>query len=504
MPRTIYQEKVPVLPAQASTVPAGWAYIGDYVCSNGTDITAPIVYNKVWVKNRVGNDWWILNADADLVVDYVYTDLHYNEVTVQITDTDFKTIVVKLYASNGTTLLKTVNLPDGTTWTTIGGLTQNTTYQTNVTGFSIEGNQASLNNWQTFKTPNDPTPRAPTSLRVTAASNSTINLAWDVPSGDSATKYRLYVLRSDGTQERTPILINAPTKTALVSALVADTKYQYRVAGINISGFEGPGSNTVRYATGHNEAVSAGRLAGAQLHPLECGSWRPDVGWRKATDAGGIYRIQQGYWQADPRTTGTTYNLARPWEEAGRYRGCITYDVARFHREYGHSQAMSLATERAELVRLYRYRWHGAHWPPEPQSANYMIWHLTNTNIFDSAAGPPIYSEHRNNRNDADAVASHDTLNSGSYHDWFRLPRSFGTAIAQGKMGGTPVNGLLLYRGDHQNSGSGAAGYGAWAGHGQKEYLSGWVHPERRSDLRLFVTGSYRFVSRSYLAPYAW
>lgn len=483
-------------------------YIGETVQSNGTDVAAPIDWKKINVWNRIShkNVWWLLNAGA-LQVDYGFEEVSYNSLWINIVEEDnplFQgvfTLSYKDITAGGSA--KIVSLPDDTDRYKVTGLTANHIYEFNlITQLSYGG--LSDPSKKQVKTAVEPIPKTPVLTKV-GMTNDYIDLSWTVPAGSTATYHSIVVMPPSGLST----WIDVPTGNTLRVPLRHDTKYQFQAIAWNKSRYENdafrsPGSNTLQWATGHANAWTSGSMRGGELVPWEGGSWRPDIGWKYHGDTRTYNdKIQMGYWQADPRTTGTTYGIVRPEEEIGRYRGCVTYDWQRFRREVGANICDAMNVTQVCIRRVYRYRYHGAHWPPEPAAANYMLWHLTNTDVYNSG-GPPIIGEHRNNYNSADAVAGHDTLNSGSYHDWLRLPRVFGKALITGNYYGTGVNGVMLYRGDHQNSGSGAAGYGAWARHGAAEYLSGWVHPDRHSNWTIFIWGDYTIQTASYVAPYPW
>lgn len=501
MPRTIYEKpKVAAHGDQAPGVPKKWAYIGATVQNydGGAWVFSP-------VNNRDGATWAWLNAEVNKV-DYVIRDITWHKASIDITDEDnaefgiFRLIVKKV--SDGTVVFDQ-NLPDDTDIYTLPNdtLVGETTYEFNLTTqrTDLSWTQPSL---QTITTPKNPIPKPPV-LSYSNATNQDITLTWTSPADSTAVKYRVYAgigstiwaVGNNGVD--TQPTVNKKWKCI---SLAEDTKYFYQVAGINSSGYEGPKSNRVQVATGHEASYTAGYTE-VLVNPATWGSYRGDIKWRHHK-GGDNWRIQQGYWQADPRETGTTYDINRPQEEAGRYTGCIVYDIAGVRNANGHAAMDSLDVHRCEIIRLYRFRYEGAHWPPEPTAPNYMVWHLVSADIRNPGSSPNIYGSHRNNYDSPDAVSGQDRLNSGSYHNNLRLPRSFGKALVTGWYNGTWINGICLFRSDHQNSGSGAAGYGAWAGHGVYDTQKGYTG--NSSDLRIRVTGNYRYQTRGYLAPYRW
>jgi Fibronectin type III domain len=484
MPKSVYEKRAPAHLPQKPGVPAGWAYIGSTV-NNRVNLNQWV---KAEVWNRVGVSWWLLNADI-ITVDYLLTGLVYHSVTVDVTDEtnpDFgKFWLTVTNLTSGGTVVDNPNLPDDMNTYVVGGLLPDTTYQVNLRTFLNSDQDWTQNSIQIFTTPANPIPLAPTSLRATWATNSFIDLAWDVPTGSTAVTYNVYVGHSGGGQW----LYRSGVQGLgiRVTGLGEDSRYYYNVRGVNATGLEGPASNTLKWATGHERRVRDGGFVREGIKVSEFGSWRPDIGWndwhywsRKVPQDS----VFQGFWTNDNR----------------RYHGCVTYDAhdfrVRMDQKYGLGVWHNLNVTRAEIARVYRMR--------EPGNINpqYMLWWLTNVNIFDSSGAPPRYVGHRNNRNDDDALAGHDSMKAGTAIDNLRIPRGYANAIILGNWHGTQVNGICLHRDDGENNGYGTAGYGEWCGHGQIDRHINEAH--RYSDWTIYVSASWSFETVSYQGPYQW
>lgn len=503
MPRTIYERRKTGItyPDQRPDVPIDYVYIGDGVQSN----QPPFAYVPVY--NRANNAWlWINNNN--LVVDYTIDAINWNSARGTITDwndPDFRsyTFTITPVDGAGTPIGAAVvsTLADDTYDFPITGLNQQTRYRTNLVA-NLDGGVTTNDSIQYFTTPLNPTPPAPV-LTYTAASNTDIDLAWTDSPGTTAVKYRVYA----GVGWGAPWAVGnngidvQPTANRAWKAiwLAADTPYYYQVAGINASGMEGPKSNRVQVHTGHEARITGGEMWGEYIQPSEWGSWRPDIGWKlwyaRSRDNTSIY---QGYWQGDPAITGPT-PITIPSQESGRYWGTIVYDCHGFRvycdQRYGSGVWQNLNITRAEIVKVYRMR------APGNYLKQYMLWHVTNADPF-GGGRPPIIASHRNNYNNEDAVASQDAMAAGTYIENLRLPRSFGRALVASSWWGTPCNGILLHRGDHENNGYGTAGYGEWSGHGARDrsLSDAW----RVSDWRIRVSGNWNFQSSPRVAPYPW
>lgn len=470
-------------------------YYFAFLQSAGTDTDS--VFKKVPVWNRVSNNWIQLNADLDKV-DYALVNLKHNQVTVDIHDhlnwdyLDYELTVTPEPSGWAGGVGGPLTLPDDTDLYTVTGLTENTVYTFDLRANLRQGGQTGPS-IQQITTPVDPIPDAPINLRVVSSTNSSTELAWDDPTGTSATTWRVRWGKSRTAYRQATV----STQSASITGLPEDTKFMYWVAGVNDEINEGPSSNVVKWATGHNAKYRTGSVSRFPISPHEWGSWRPDIGWYDWHQLWYYNRrtfhkhIYQGYWQKDPIWTGSTAGINRPEQESGRYRGIVTYNLGKYraamNETYGKDVWQNISVSRTEIRRVHRYSGVGTVNPV------YMYWHLTNTNVFDAAAPPPIYYNHRNTTNTADARAAQDSMSAGSTIDYLRLPRSWGNIISRGKnSGGTSMNGIMLYRSDHTNTGAGAAGYGRWAGHGAG---SNWS---------MLLSGSWNFKYISYKAPYAW
>lgn len=484
MPRTIYESKSAGHAPQAPYVPIHYAYIGDFVQQR------PVAsWRKITVWNRVGTSWWILNA-GPLTVDYNIRDLKYNRFVIDIIDEknpDYREYTLTVTPKPSSWETSTIDLPDDADNIPVEWLEPNTEYTINLIARLSDGSW-SPDSIRTVTTPDNPIPLAPINLSSPSRSNTWIDLSWSSPSGSSAVTYNLY----RGTDKVAPTvarsgLTREQAKKYRLTGLRENIKYQYWVTGVNAEGLEGPRSNVLRWATGQDAKYRKGSMSREPMKVHEFGSWRNDIGWndwhywpnRVPQDS-----IFQGFWVNDNR----------------RYRGCVTYRQHEFrvamNSKFGQESWRHLSVSRAEIERLYRMR------APGNYQAQYLLWHLTNVNVFDSSGPPPVYGSHRNDRNDADAVAAHDRITAGGYINSLRIPRAYAKFLVAGQWGSTPVNGIMLYRGDGENNGYGTAGYMECAGHLQRDrhINEAW----RYSDFTLRISGSWDFKYVNYQAPYQW
>jgi hypothetical protein len=490
VPQSVYERKSPEHPEQNNWVPEGWAYIGQTVTSNASDVAYPITWNKIKVLNRAGNNWVLLNADLDKV-DYTLTGLSYDRFLIDISDhlnEEFGSYTLTITPKPTTWGSTTTELADDTDTYWITGLLPSTAYTVNIVA-NLNYGGTTNGSVQTITTSANPPPLPPV-LTYTAASNIDIDLAWTDPAGSSATSYRVYA--GIGWGEPWAVGYNGlgvqqPTANRYwrCTSLGEDLPYYYQVAGINANGLEGPRSNRVQVHTGHASSSNTGGFTDEPLWVWETGSWRNDIGWydwhywpnRVWQDS-----VFQGYWEKGVRL----------------YRGCITYNVGdfrnRLNSRWGAGTWENLNVTGVSLRRVYRMR------APGNYDRQYMVWHLTNTDIFNTGE-PPRYGSHRNNYDSPDAWSGHDAMKAGEYFLGLRLPRYYGKAIVAGHLNGTPVNGVVLFRDDGQNNGYGTNGYGEWCGHGQ--YDRAYSDPWRYSDWTMNISAEWSVLHRAYQPPYA-
>ena len=491
MPQTVYERKSSEHPPQNNWVPERWAYIGKTVTCNNTDVTKPIAWATAKVWNRTATSWLRINADLDKM-DYGLTNLTYNRMLLEIHDylnPDYGayTLTISPAPTYGS---GTISLPDDTQTYWIENLVHSTTYTINLKTDLVQGGTTN-DSIQTITTPANPPPLPPV-LTYTAATNGDIDLAWTDPAGSSAVSYRVYA--GVGWGEAWNVGYNGlgvqqPTtnKYWKCISLAEDTPYYYQVAGINANGLEGPRSNRVQVHTGHSEVWNRAGITNEPMWIWETGSWRPDIAWcdwhywPTRVDQDSVF---QGYWERGTRL----------------YRGCVTYNVGdfrnRLNSRYGPGTWENINVTGVTLARVYRMR------APGNYDRQYIVWHLTNTDIFNSG-GPPIYDWHRNNTTGPDSYVGHDGMKAGEYFEGLRLPRRFGKAIIAGHLNGTPVNGIMMYRDDGENNGYGTSGYGEWCGHGQRDRAypnDAW----RYSDWTMLISADWAVQYRTYQGPYQW
>jgi len=469
MPQSIFEKKT---------------YIGETIGSyTGGD------WPKAPVWNWVEGGWIQLNAAIDKV-DYSISHIEYNRALLTIFDHgNYDYLDFELLVTGPGVPGTPITLADDTQTFWIKGLTQNSTYTVNLKVNLFYGGQSN-DSIQTFTTPLDPTPKAVTTLSSPARTNSWIDLAWTHPAGSSAVTYKVYQGYSGGSTQYVKTVTGTSTR---IANLREDRKYRYFVRGVNSNNKEGPWSNELRWATGHGEIRRRGTDNNILFFPSEWGSFRNDIQWRWSTRYSGIVprnpHVYQGYWPGN-NWRGPSNPAQNP--AAGntrRYWGTITYSSSGIRggldRKHGSGVGSNISISSLKIKKIYRHRTPGIY------SAVSMNWHLTNSNPFSTSVSPPVYGSYWG-----------WSMSAGTYRLGYPLPASWGTALVRGRSGSTNINGLVLYRGDNQTNGYGAAGYGAWSGHRLRDpYYSGsW----RESDLTLVLQGSWNFVIRSYKGPYRW
>jgi hypothetical protein len=468
MPQSIYQ---------------GLTYIGETI----QGYTPP--WQKVPVWNWVEGNWVQLNADIGKV-DYALRNLSFDRVMLDIFDhRNFDYLDYTLTVTGPGLPGTPVVLADNTDTTWITGLTANSTYTVNLVANLLSGG-TTLDSIQTFKTPANPAPLAVTNLSSPARTNSWIDLAWTNPSGSTAVRYRVYYGREG--QGATSIIEVAPgVFNARVVGLQEDVRYWYIVRGVNSTGLEGPSSNQLRWATGHNEIRRQGSDSSIVWEPREWGSYRPDIQWRWARESGILPKnphLYQGYWPGN-----NWHGASNPAQniEAGntrRYWGVVRYLNSeikeQLNAKHGAGVGDSITISKMAFRALYR------HTNPGNIAAQDMVWHMTNSNPFNSGQ-PPVYEKF-------DGKA----MRAGEKIEYYGLRAGWGTKLIRGYDDGTAVNGLVLHRKDNETNGYGAAGYGRWSGHllNDPDTSGSW----RKSNLKLMMEGSWDVVVRAYVGPSQW
>jgi hypothetical protein len=471
MPQSIYQ---------------GPLYIGETI-QNLTTLEPTWAKSPVW--NWVEGNWVQLNSNPGL--DFALRNLSYDRVLLEIFDhKNFDYLDYTLTVTGPGVSGTPVSLPDDTQTTWITGLTANSTYTVLLVANLISG--GTITSVQTITTPENATPGAVTNLSSPARTNSWIDLVWTDPSGgSSAIEYRVYYGKENGPV--IGIVNGEPGQgwSARVVGLQEDSKYWYYVRGANSNGKEGPPSNQIRWTTGHGEIRRQGSDSNILWAPREWGSYRNDIQWRWAREGYIKARnphIYQGYWPgnnwhgpSNPAQNVAAGDTRRYWG-ATVYKKSVIQDALDAKHGMGVGEAMTIS--KMAFRRLYR------HTNPGYVAAQDMVWHLTETNPFNSAK-PPVYRRYEGT-----------AMKAGQKITGYTLPPSWGTYLIKGLDGGTVVNGLVLYRKDNQTNGYGAAGYGRWSGHLLKDpdTTGSW----RYSDLSLMMEGSWSLVVRTYVGPVPW
>lgn len=459
-----------------------------YVDTGLPPADAVLDWPKVPVWNWVENGWIQLNAAID-AVDYSISHIEFDRALLTIHDHgNFDYLDFELTITGPGVSGTPISLADDTRNFWITGLRSNSTYTVNLVVNLLYGGQSN-DNEQTFTTPTNPTPKAVTDLSSPARTNKWIDLVWSNPPGTSATQYKVYQGYYGGQTKYVKTVVGTSTR---IANLREDRKYRYFVRGVTPNGKEGPLSNELKWATGHNEIRRQGTDNNLLFAPQEWGSYRQDIQWRWARPWGVEARnphIYQGYWPGNNwrGASNPTQNIAAG--NTRRYHGVITYNDDQMRRaldrKHGAGVGDAISINSLRIVRVYRHRTPGH---VAPQSMN---WHLTRSNPFSSSAVPPIYGNHWGWK-----------MGAGTYRTAYPLPAAWGKALIRGKSGSTNVNGLALFRGDNSTNGYGAAGYGAWSGHRllDPNYSGSW----RYSDFRLLMKGSWNVVVRAYKGPYRW
>lgn len=448
-----------------------------YRAMAGNSLDAESWSETLPVHDREVNSWVRLNV-GKLMVDYAIRNLKHDRATIVWQQNwDFQKIWVMVNTA-GEPEQKISRDPKAGSVVLV--LKEDTEYEVNVLAEVPWG--LSESNRQTFRTPINPIPDAPTNLRYTARTNTSITLSWDA-SRNSMT-YAVYRAVEHGGLQK----VATVSDTTATISLSQDTRYRFSVLGINGDGLGGPHSNEIRSATGHDTIRRQGHVDRLCLPPLRWGSWRSDIGWNwwyTYPEKDANVAIYQGYWQYPHR----------------RYWGVIEYDPGYLQQivdsRFGASTARNLRVTEASVRRIYRQRMAGNVTPLE------MVWHLTNTKAHAHNAQPTTYGQHVNTHDSADSLAWQRSIGAGKVIEFLRIPRAWGEAILQGRSGGNEVRGLALNRMDAQNNGYGYAGYMKISGHGQPDYhlgSQGW----RYSDLSLVISANWDYLVSSYKAPSDW
>lgn len=188
-------------------------------------------------------------------------------------------------------------LPANTTEHTIDSLAPATTYEIRVSAGNGGGSTAATIEATTSSPPPSP-PSAPTGLRVTGATASSLTLVWDDASGE--TSYQVQ-WRPAGSSTWDSLTKNANITTATISDLQADSVYDLQVVAQNSAGDaasstiqgittpsgETPFTMSVGVATTSSLALSWSALNSASSHLLE---WKPsgDATWASASLGGAV------------------------------------------------------------------------------------------------------------------------------------------------------------------------------------------------------------------------
>jgi chitodextrinase len=123
-------------------------------------------------------------------------------------------------------------------------------------------------------------PKAPTNLRITASSATSISLAWDVSSSKSSSWW--YCIQRDGLG---CVRVDPPKTTFTFSRLWPGTTFNYSVVAIDQNGNRSAPSNTVTYATPPDATPpSAPTLSVTGLWPT-----RVSLAWTQSTDTSQVF-----------------------------------------------------------------------------------------------------------------------------------------------------------------------------------------------------------------------
>jgi chitodextrinase len=123
-------------------------------------------------------------------------------------------------------------------------------------------------------------PKAPTNLRITASSATSISLAWDVSSSKSSSWW--YCIQRDGLG---CVRVDPPKTTFTFSRLWPGTTFNYSVVAIDQNGNRSAPSNTVTYTTPPDATPpSAPTLSVTGLWPT-----RVSLAWTQSTDTSQVF-----------------------------------------------------------------------------------------------------------------------------------------------------------------------------------------------------------------------
>jgi chitodextrinase len=123
-------------------------------------------------------------------------------------------------------------------------------------------------------------PKAPTNLRITASSATSISLAWDVSSSKSSSWW--YCIQRDGLG---CVRVDPPKTTFTFSRLWPGTTFNYSVVAIDQNGNRSAPSNTVTYTTPPDATPpSVPTLSVTGLWPT-----RVSLAWTQSTDTSQVF-----------------------------------------------------------------------------------------------------------------------------------------------------------------------------------------------------------------------
>ncbi len=119
-------------------------------------------------------------------------------------------------------------------------------------------------------------PKAPTNLRITASTSTSVTLAWDASSANSSNWW--YCVQNGGTG---CIRVNPPQTTLTRTQLLPDRTFSFSVYAINSAGNRSASSNTVTFTTPPDTTPPSPppTLSLTAVHPV-----RISVAWTASTD----------------------------------------------------------------------------------------------------------------------------------------------------------------------------------------------------------------------------
>ena len=223
---------------------------GNATTYSNTGLTAnTLYYYRVAAQNAVGTSAWSNTASASTAIPPAPTALTANSasttsIALAWTNTGTNATAILVQSStDGVTFAQIASLAGTATTYTNTGLTTNTLYYYRVSAQNAIGTSGYSN---VASTTTSGVPAAPSALTATAASTTSVNLAW---TNNATNGTAVLVERSPNNTTFTQIVSLAATATTYTNTgLTTNTLYYYRVRAQNATGFSAY-SNTASVTT---------------------------------------------------------------------------------------------------------------------------------------------------------------------------------------------------------------------------------------------------------------